>query len=379
MLFPKRLAALAFAMLASCSKDAAPPVQLAAGQTVEGRLESADSVDPQTRRPVDRYTFEATAGQLFDVTVQPDSAHIAWADVVGPDGSGFADEGGTVHVAATATGQYRVRVGFRDAPGSGPYRISLTAVEAASASAPPGPLIALGQALEGVLEEGDSVGVHPEPCALDAGDCTGRLGFEDRLTIEVTPGRRYELKASVPITGRAGWPPVVANATGEPYGCATPGMVIFRPVESARPTFWVYEREQRRRPYRVTLRELTTALPDAGATTAIDVGATKEGVLELGDRVDTVDLTDEYLTDVFAVTPSQSGAVSIEASSTQFAPVILVRDDAGNTVTEANERNPGSTRATVTLEAGHTYEILVRSWLVCGTYRLSVAAGAPPQ
>jgi len=98
-----------------------PPMPIVANQTIQGSLSDSDCISRSKQVPADRYSFNATAGQLIAITFSSDT-FAPYLILFGPGGQILFQSGGSV-------GQGRARIpqsGFQRLPENGTYTIEAT-------------------------------------------------------------------------------------------------------------------------------------------------------------------------------------------------------------------------------------------------------------
>jgi hypothetical protein len=114
---------------------------ISVGQTINGDLNSGDCESPirnTANLRADRYTFNASAGQQFAVSVQRSTLSDPFLTLVGPNGAVLVNDddsgggtnsripGGNGMLTAGLTGTYTIEVSSFDANQSGSYSVTLT-------------------------------------------------------------------------------------------------------------------------------------------------------------------------------------------------------------------------------------------------------------
>ena len=221
----------------------------------------------------------------------------------------------------------------------------------------------VGQAVDGRLESSDAV--------------SSEGPYQDRLTFDATANQRLRIEMtsdSVDALMRLLGPDGAVITTNDD-ALGRNAAVTFRAPAAGRYTVVAtsYGTSPATGEYHVTLAEVPGQFADPGASAAIAVGESKDGVLEVGDS----SIEGGAYFDRFDFRPTAAGNVVIDLTSTQFDPYLVVRDSAGVDVASDDDSGEGTNaQLTLTAEAGKLYRLVVTSFgsaAKSGVYRLAVA------
>lgn len=279
--------------------------------------------------------------------------------LIGQDDDGGGGNNARLRTVLPGNGNYTLVAGAFSSGGRGDY--TLTASEWIVPEAPragSAQTVAMGETKDGMLEPGDEL--------------TGDGPYQDRWTFELEAGTRARVTMSssdidsyVIVLDPEG-ATLVTNDDASGRDAAA----MVRAASAGRYTVLAttYGDQPRVGAYRLGLSEITG---DVGGTSAIALGETKDGRLEIGDSTG----PSGGMIDVYQFTAPASRNIQIDLVSTDFDPVVTLVD--GNGMQLGRDDDGGgsfNSRLVIPVMQGQNYRVVVGTFGSgrSGAYRLAV-------